>query len=352
MSSGWRKNLPFILRNILFLLLGLLILYLVMVGVGISEVIEHLARVNYWWLFLPKVFFLFSHLTRAFRWKLILNSLGYQPGLFNAFLAVLTTYLTNIGLPRFGEVFRCWVLKKQDGIPINESLGSVVVERAFDAVSLILMLMGILVFQFDFVGNFIINNIFLNLWAKIKMIVIDQQVLFYVLAAITVLVLALFYVFRAQLRKTTVYQKGLSFLGGIWRGIMGLKKLEHKGLFLLQTGLIWAFFFTHFQMMYLAMEETASLSIPEGFFVFTIKGFGMAAPIQAGIGAFHWLASEGLQAVGVAEGPSVAWALAAHASGMVANIVFGAIALLILIFKIGKETIKTIPKEEMETTNP
>ncbi len=346
MSFQFRKNLPFILRNILFLLLGLLILYLVLVGVGFEEVVKHLSRVNYLWLFAPKIFFLFSHLVRAFRWKLILNSLGYYPGLFNAFLAVLTTYLTNIGLPRFGEIFRCWVLKKQHSIPINESLGSVVVERAFDSLSLVLMLFGILIFQFEFVGNFIINNIFLNLWAKIKMIVIDQQILFFLLAGLAVIVLLLFYIFRSQLRKTMVYQKGVNFLGGIWRGIMGIKKLEYKGLFLFQTVLIWVFFFTHFQMMYLAMEETAPLSISEGFFVFTIKGFGMAAPIQAGIGAFHWLASEGLQAVGVAEGPSVAWALAAHASGMITNIVLGGIALLILIAKIGKETIQKIPKEE------
>src|SRR5215208_8444176 len=45
-----------------------------------------------------------SHVVRALRWHLLISSLGYHPRQLNTFFAVMIGYLTNLAVPRLGEI--------------------------------------------------------------------------------------------------------------------------------------------------------------------------------------------------------------------------------------------------------
>src|SRR3954471_1492438 len=59
---------------------------------------------NYWVVIPVIISLLLSHLSRAVRWKILMEPLGYKPKLSNTYMAVLIGYMANLALPRLGEV--------------------------------------------------------------------------------------------------------------------------------------------------------------------------------------------------------------------------------------------------------
>ena len=82
---------------------------------------------------------LLSHLIRARRWQLLLNTLDRPTNLFSAFYAVMLGYFCNLLLPRVGEAVRCAVVSKQSGVKLEKSLGTMVTERLADVFVMLLL---------------------------------------------------------------------------------------------------------------------------------------------------------------------------------------------------------------------
>ena len=87
-------------------------------------------------------FGIMSHLSRAYRWGFLLQPLGYRPRFINLVLTVLITYVSNLGIPRSGEVLRSTALRAYEKIPFEKSFGTVVMERLVDLI-LLLICVGI-----------------------------------------------------------------------------------------------------------------------------------------------------------------------------------------------------------------
>ena len=78
------------------------------------------------------IFGILSHLSRAFRWKFLLNPLGYKPRFINSILAVLVSYIANLGIPRSGEILRATTLSNYEKIPFEKLFGTIIAERIVD----------------------------------------------------------------------------------------------------------------------------------------------------------------------------------------------------------------------------
>ena len=61
-------------------------------------------------------------------------------------------YLANLAVPRLGELLKCTLLAKYEKVPADKLVGTILVERAFDVISLGLVFIIALVSQFDVVG--------------------------------------------------------------------------------------------------------------------------------------------------------------------------------------------------------
>jgi uncharacterized membrane protein YbhN (UPF0104 family) len=77
---------------------------------------------------------------------------------------------------------------------------------------------------------------------------------------------------------------------------------------------------------------TSHLSPLAGLTIFVLGSFGMVAPVQGGIGAWHFMVIEGLSLYGIDKADGKIFALVAHGSTTVMLIVFGLVALLVLPF--------------------
>ena len=87
-------------------------------------------------------------ISRALRWILLIEPLGYKPSSRNAILAVITAYFANIAMPRLGEITRCGSLNKTDNIPMDKLIGTVITERVIDFLTLLLLIAFVLIMKF------------------------------------------------------------------------------------------------------------------------------------------------------------------------------------------------------------
>ena len=163
-----KKKIITFLQYLIFLLIGVVLLWYCFKNQNISKIINDLKHANYLWIAISLACSLTSHVIRAVRWNLLITPLGYKTQTSTSFYAVMIGYLANMAFPRAGEISRCGVISKQNKIPFSPVLGTVIVERVFDLLCLIFILFLIVLFQWKFLGNFVSNNIIHGLQAKIS----------------------------------------------------------------------------------------------------------------------------------------------------------------------------------------
>lgn len=132
-----------LLKRNAHLLIGLLIsalfiYFLVLPGLHLAEAMEILRNANYWWI-LPGVLVYFVGLwARAWRWHFTLRHIKPVP-VPRLYPLICIGYFGNNVYPlRAGEFLRSYVLKRKEDIPFTSSLTTVLIERAFDGLVMLL----------------------------------------------------------------------------------------------------------------------------------------------------------------------------------------------------------------------
>ncbi len=93
---------------------------------------------NYWWLVPGIGVYFLAVWARTWRWHYMLRHLAAVP-LSRLFPIVVIGYMGNNVYPaRAGEVLRSYVLKRKEHVPITASLATVVLERLFDGLVMLL----------------------------------------------------------------------------------------------------------------------------------------------------------------------------------------------------------------------
>ena len=123
-----------------------------------KELLDYFKKANYWWISLGLFFGVLSHLSRAYRWKFMLEPLGFKPKFTNSVLAVLVGYLVNLALPRAGEISRATVMANYEKIPFEKGFGTIVAERIADMIMMLIIIAITLFFQFDFIYELLTKN--------------------------------------------------------------------------------------------------------------------------------------------------------------------------------------------------
>lgn len=124
------------------LLIGIAIsaffIYLVLPSLHLSEVLQTLRTANYWWILPGIAIYLVGLWVRAWRWHYTLRHLKSVP-VRSLFPLVCIGYFGNNVYPlRAGEVIRSYVLKRTQAISVTSSLATVIIERVFDGLVMLL----------------------------------------------------------------------------------------------------------------------------------------------------------------------------------------------------------------------
>ncbi len=314
------------LKYVFFFSVGILLFIWVYKGQNLGDIWDGLARFHYGWIAVSFVAMIFSHLFRAMRWRMLIESIGYKPGLLNTFLSILVMYLANYAFPRLGEVTRCGILKRYEGVPFTSQLGTVLVERIVDVIFLLFLLSMVLLFNWDILSSLISHD----KGAMTSKISFIQSPIFLLAIGLFFLAFAVIYVYRKQLLKLPAILKMLSYAGKFTEGLKSVFRLKNPVGFVLLTIAIYGCYYLGTLSVFKAFAPTADLSLMVALSVLAMGSIGMVLPVPGGIGTFHWFAMNTLLLYSVSRPDAQLVTLVLHGSTTLFIILIGAVALGVL----------------------
>lgn len=315
-----------ILQFLVFLLIGMGLFWLIYKDQDVSRIASVLKNdVQYSWIWLSLFLGLLSHVSRAMRWSLMIEPLGRKPGLLNVFLSVMVGYLMNLVVPRMGEISRCGVLSRYERVSFTRLVGTVVTERIIDILMLLLLTLLAVITQFGQILSFLKNNP--EITEKLSSLAFSLRVL----SGLAVLAGVVF-IFRKRIARSMLYSRIRSFIQQFGEGLKTIGNMRDKWAFIAHTAFIWLMYYLMLYVAFFAFGFTSHLSIWAGLTTFILGSYGMVAPVQGGIGAWHFMVIQSLFVYGIAKSDGAVFAFLAHSTMTAMYIVAGLISLLILPF--------------------
>lgn len=291
----------------------------------IDKVISDFASTNYWWIGLVLILFTISNISRAIKWNMLIHPLGYRPRFINSLLAILIGYFANLGLPRLGEVVRAGMLSRYERIGAEKVMGTIVVDRVIDVISILVVTALALVLEYDTMMQFFAENTGLS--EKTGML----RTFFLIATPLGVLLLVLAWVFRRHLMQTGLYKKVRNVILGFVEGLRTVGRLENPWLFVLHSVNIWVMYYLMTYACFFAFAPTSGLSPIAALAVFTFGSWGIVVPSPGGMGTYHYLVQTALAMYGISGEDSFSFAnIAFFSIQLGCNVLLGILALILM----------------------
>lgn len=323
-----KNNIFKILQVLLFLSIGIFILWYVFSKQDIHSIILELSQTNYYWIFISLVIGLLSHVFRALRWNLLFVHMGYKTNVSTTTYAVLIGYLANLAVPRMGEITRCGVLSKSNAIPIDKVIGSVFSERAFDMLCLLIILVLTVLLQISFLGEFFNKYVYSNLMNGIEN---NFSILIIIILTLLGFIFIGFKFIKPLFKKYPFYLKFKQLYIGFIDGIKSIIHLKQVTLFILYTFCIWLCYSLMVYTCLLAMPATFHLSFIDAITIMAIGSVGIVIPVPGGIGTYHYIVSLVLTDLFFISGSNaLAFATISHSSQTLLILFGGSISMLLI----------------------
>jgi len=258
----------------------------------LEEMKSYFRNADYTYVGIALLFGLISHSARAYRWKFMLEQMGYNSPFKNNFMAVWISYFMNMTIPRSGEVSRALVLKKYEDVPFDKAFGSIIAERVVDLIILLIFIGVAVLLQFDVLQTFLLDKI-----------PFDKLLLYGAVSLALFLAAILLFVYSKSKWILMIKSK----ISGLTEGVLSIWKMEKKWAFLFHTIVIWVCYVLTFYAATFALQETSDISfgvVVTAFVVgslaisFSNGGFGVFPVVVAGILALYGVSKEAGTAFG------------------------------------------------------
>lgn len=223
-----------------------------------------------------------AHVSRAWRWRYLLEPLGIRASFWAGYHAVMIGYFMNMFIPRAGEASRAATLLRTERVPFNKGFGTIMAERVVDMVVLLAAAFAAAIMQLDKLDLF---------KAKIERFKGERGLvqeegsslvwpLF--LIAFALLAIAGTYLF---FKRPAIRSRIMEAVHGFLEGLRTVLRTDKKGLFILHTLFIWLCYLGMFQIGFHClpgMDAVPFAGILAGF----IAGAIGIILVQGGIGVY------------------------------------------------------------------
>lgn len=286
-------------------------LYLAIRGLDLEHVWESIKTIDLMW-FIPGILFYFTGvLVRAYRWSILLPREKHQKAL-HLLPSICIGYLGNNVFPaRAGEFLRAYHLKEKQDIPFATSLASIIVERIFDGlVMVIFILIGLPGFLSQLENE--------SISGLLNWILIGGAVVF-LFAFLILLVSAIFpqkvkkvfdFIFLHILPRKA-HEKYHTVLQRFFDGLAALKSPLQIVLVLALTGIVWIFE----TGLYWSVQQAFHFNLPFNNLLLLNGALNILSTIPSApgyIGVFDAPGISILTAMGIASESAAAYILTLH----------------------------------------
>jgi len=232
-----------------------------------------------------------------------MEPLGYKPGKANTFFAVMVGYLANQALPRLGEVLKCTLLARYEKIPADKLVGTIILERLIDAVSL-LIIFGITLAIQPGLYSQIVNTIFNGEAEEVTKKIPGYLFGLFLIGIIAILITLWMMIKKKNFNDLLTAIKKIG--SRIWQGLSAIQHLKKRGKFLWLTLVLWVLYLSGGYIGFQALHETEQYGIKEAFTVLSAGSIGMIVT-PGGIGAYPYLIEATMMLYGLQQSIAVAF---------------------------------------------
>lgn len=322
--KGVKGVISTILRYLIPLAITVLLVWYMFTKIDFAQLwytVRH--GVDYRWILLAMGISVFSHIFRALRWRLQLNSMGIKPPLMALCCSIFGTYALNLVFPRLGEVWRCSYIAQREHASFSRVVGSMVADRLSDTLVVFSLLLLTLVVAHDkimaFLNEYPVGQGFLELMSA-----------WWFWAALVGAVVIIFLIFT-KFKEAGPIKKVRALLSDLWQGFASVGKMKGKWAFIGYTLAIWGCYFFQLYAAFYAFECTRVLCFEQGtlagllpcLVAFVLSSIGMAVPSNGGLGPWNVAVVFGLMLYGVAEAPATSMSIVVWSAQTIMLIILG-----------------------------
>lgn len=319
--SDLKRIIYEILKVVLPILLAAAILWWMYRGFEWEQVKVALQTEMSWtWMWLSLPFGILAQVFRALRWRQSLEPIGENPRCHTSICAIFLSYASSLVVPRIGEILRCGVLSRWDGVRFSHSVGTVVSERVVDMLLVLLLSFVTIAFQIPVFVRFMART-----GMSLHSLLDGFSLAGYLVTAlcIVLIILTLCLLFR----KYNIYTRTRSILSDLMVGLLSVRKVRKPMLFLGYSVGIWAAYYLHFYLTFFCFGFTECLGATAAMVAFIVGSFAVLVPTPNGAGPWHFAVKTALVLYGVGNVEGAVFVLVVHTIQTLLVLVLGLYAL-------------------------
>ena len=305
------------LKNLLPIFIGVFCIYYSFKDISFSEFKEYFTKINYLWVFVGISLGALSHISRSYRWKFLIEPLGYKLGFINSVLTVFSAYLINYTVPRAGDIARGTMISKYENIPFEKAIGTIVAERAVDVLCILVIILIGLIIEFDKISNKLTGFIEES---DFSTVLLSQ----FIVVIVTLMVYLI-------IKRFKFYKKIKSFLSGLIDGITIIFKMKNRNQFIFHSIFIWLMYVLMFYFTSKAFVDLNQVTFFQLTISFTLAALSIMLS-NGGIGIYPLAVEESLGWYGIQSATGLAFGWVMWLSQTLMVVIFGGLSLFVLPF--------------------
>ncbi|MCS6823331.1 MAG: flippase-like domain-containing protein [Cytophagaceae bacterium] len=312
------------------LALACVLLYFLLKKQNANEVIDSITQSDWRW-FIPVFAITFlGNIIRALRWRMMVQSGGYALTLSNAFLALMCGYFINFLVPRLGELTRCVALKKNESVPVEYSLGTVVTERLIDVLSILLITFCAFAAYYSSLHLFFEKHLFPGIkyffTSKLKLAVFASSMLLLCIIA--------YFLLSRKLARNKWWLKGVEFFARAKNGMLSIFRMKQRVFFLIATACIWVCYFLSTYLWFFGYAPFHSSGFKEALILLIAGTVARSFPVQGqGAGIYHFMIAQTVLLFGISEKDGLVLSILIYITQTAFYFFVGGICALIVLFQ-------------------
>jgi glycosyltransferase 2 family protein len=305
-------------KVILGILISAVLVYLSVRGINFQDTVQALQKIKFSYVAFFLIVLLIIQWLRSYRWGVILQPLEKidQVSLFSV---TSVGFLAIAAIPaRIGELARPYLIAKKSSIKMSSALGTIVVERVLDLISILTI--TVIVLLFNDLPSWMIKS---------------SLIMFFLTVAISCCIMGLVWRRDAALKIINLI---LNRLPGkfankideiIHRFIDGFQIIGNVKLLLYLFFLSAAYWLLDVLAIYVLLKAFGfPLPVMASFIVMIILIVGIAVPAAPGfIGSWHYSCILALGLFGIAKPAALSFALVYHFLSMLVVVILGVVFL-------------------------
>lgn len=318
-----QKKTANILSYVFWTALAVVLVWLSVRSIDWKQFGEALKQCKWGWIALGFVAALAVFYVRALRWRMQLLPFDPNTSIRTNFNAYNICMVVNLILPRVGEVVRCGYVVKRSSvdengkrrITLDKALGTMVVDRVWDILSLAIIALLVAVTMWEKAGSFFTGSLFGAVMGKVSLV--------WILLAVLVLVAAFLFLAWKLKDRNRFWTKVWDVVKGMRDGILSCLHMRHGWLFIVYTVLIWVLYWIMCVCAIHAVQDIEAFAVlkpSDALLIMFAGSVSSIIPVPGGFGAYHTVVAGVLDGIwGIPFGTAMIFATLTHETQVIAT---------------------------------